>query len=99
MTKTRLNLSEESTLQLIGLLRHDLEEWANFYTDNGLGCDTEEDPIEWCTNQIKHTLSWKILNQLKNSNFFETQKTAKEWQVKRIKKDINNALNPWNFNN
>tara|TARA_R100000900_G_C3328495_1_gene162853 strand:- start:197 stop:496 length:300 start_codon:yes stop_codon:yes gene_type:complete len=99
MTKTRLNLSEESTLQLIGLLRHDLEEWANFYTDNGLGCDTEDDPIEWCTNQIKHTLSWKILNQLKNSNFFETQKIAKEWQVKRIKKDINNALNPWNFNN
>ena len=99
MTTTRLNLSEDSTFQLIGLLRHDLEEWANFYTDNGLGCDTEEDPAEWCTNQIKHTLSWKILNQLKNSNFFETQKTAEEWQVKRIKKDINNALNPWNFNN
>ena len=99
MTKTRLNLSEKSTLELISLLRHDLDEWANFYTDNGLGCDTEDDPIEFCTNQIKNHLSWKILNQLKNSNFFETQKTAKEWEVKRIKKDINKALNPLNFNN
>ena len=99
MTKTRFNLSEKSTLELICLLRHDLDEWANFYTDNGLGCDTEDDPIEFCTNQIKNHLSWKILNQLKNSNFFETQKTAKDWEVKQIKKDINKALNPWNFNN
>ena len=99
MTKTRLNLSEKSTLELICLLRHDLDEWANFYTDNGLGCNTEDDPVEFCTNQIKNHLSWKILNQLKNSNFFETQKTAKEWEVKSIKKDINKALNPWNFNN
>ena len=99
MTKTRLNLSEKSTLELISLLRHDLDEWANFYTDNGLGCDTEDDPIEFYTNQIKNHLAWKILNQLKNSDFFETQKTAKEWEVKRIKTDINKALNPWNFNN
>jgi len=99
MTKTRFNLSEESTLELISILRHDLDEWADFYTDHGpFDCD-EEDICQESTNQLKTHISWKILNQINASSFFKTQKTAKEWQVKRIKKDIEKALNPWNIDN
>jgi len=99
MTKTRLNLSEESLLELICLLRHNLDDWADFYTDHGpFDCDVENICQE-STKQLKTHIAWKILNQVNNSSFFKTQKTAKEWEVKRIKKDIEKALNPWNIDN
>ena len=64
MTKTRLNLSEESVFELISLLRHDLDKWAEFYTDHGpFDCDIK-DICQESTKQLKTHLSWKILNQL-----------------------------------
>ena len=97
MTKTRLNLSEESVFELISLLRHDLDKWAEFYTDHGpFDCDIK-DICQESTNQLKTHLSWKMLNQLKTSTFFNTQKTAKEYQVEQLKRDIEKALNPWNI--
>ena len=102
MTKTRLNLSEESLFELISLLRHDLDSWAEFYTEGNF-CPslndpgvTEENICQVLTDELKMHLSWKILNQVRTSTFFNTQKTAKEYEVERLKRDIEKALNPWN---
>lgn len=95
--KNKLNLSDDSLFELMSILRHDLEEWADFYTDHGsFDCDVENTCKE-ATNDLKEHIAWKILNQINNSNFLNTQKIAKDWQVKRIKKDIAKALNPWNI--
>ena len=99
MTKTRLNLSEESVFELISLLRHDLDKWAEFYTDHGpFNCDIK-DICQESTKQLKTHLSWKILNQLNASTFFNTQKTTDEYHAKLLKRAIEKDLNPWNINN
>ncbi len=95
--KNKLNLSDHSLLELVSILRHDLEEWSEFYTDT-CPFDCNADNIcQVSTNELKKHISWKILNQINNSNFLNNQKIAKAWQVKRIKKDIAKALNPWNI--
>ncbi len=95
--KNKINLSDDSLFEIISILRHDLDAWADFYTDN-CPFDCEVDNIsQVSTNELKKHISWKILNQINKSNFFNTQKIAKDWQIKRIRKDIDKALNPWNI--
>jgi len=95
--KNTLNLSDDSLLEIISILSHDLDAWAEFYTDTcPFDCDADN-ICEVSTNELKKHISWKILNKINNSNFFNTQKIAQDWQVKRIKKDIEKALNPWNI--
>ena len=31
--KNKINLSDHSLLELVSILRHDLDEWSKFYTD------------------------------------------------------------------
>ena len=95
--KNKLSLSDDSLFELISILSHDLDAWSEFYTDHGpFDCDADN-ICEELTNELKKHISWKILNQINKSNFFNNQKIAKDWQVKRIKKDIEKALNPWNI--
>ena len=103
MTNATFNLSEESTFELISLLRHNLDDWAEFYTEGNF-CPslddsdvTEENICQVLTDELKTHLPWKILNQLRKSTFFNTQKTAKEYEIERLKRDIEKALNPWNI--
>jgi len=99
MTQNKLNLSDESLFELMSILRHDLEKWSEFYTDTcPFDCDANN-ICEVSTNELKKHISWKILNEINKSNFFNTQKIAKDWQVKRIRKEIEKALNPWNIDN
>ena len=95
--KNKINLSDHSLLDLVSILRHDLDEWSKFYTDT-CPFDCEVDDIcQVSTDELKKHISWKILNGINNSNFLNNQKIAKDWQVKRLRKDIEKALNPWNI--
>ena len=59
--KNKINLSDDSLLELISILSHDLDAWAEFYTDTCPFDCNEENICEVSTNELKRDIE-KALN-------------------------------------